>query len=144
MKLIDIETMVHEDTKPDDNLDYESVRTPQLHNKYLKLYNAECGLLRKLNRDYDKLYKVMWEYYSGKISQEDMKTHGMEPFGLKILKGDLHIYLDSDEKLSSLKERVEFQKQKCKYIEDVLKEICRRSFTIKNAIDWKKYVNGVV
>ena len=144
MKLIDIETMVHEDTKPDDNLDYESVRTPQLHNKYLKLYNAECGLLRKLNLNYKKLYRVMWEYYSGKISQEDMKAHTLEPFQLKILKGDLYIYLDSDEKLSLMKERVEFQKQKCKYIEDVIKEICRRSFTIKNALEYLKFKNGVV
>lgn len=144
MKLIDIEAMVHKDTAPDDNLDYESVRTPQLHNKYLKLYNAECALLRNITKKYKKLYRTMWEYYTGKISQEDLDEHNLHPFQLKILKNDIHIYLDSDDKLNELKERMDFQKQKCKYIEDVLKEICRRSFTIKNAIDYKKFINGLV
>jgi len=143
MKLIEIEEMVHEDMKPDDNLDYESVRTPQLYNKYLKLYNAEYALYRNINRQYKTLYKVTWEYYTGKISQEDMIKYNLQPFNLKILKNDIDIYIESDNNLCNLKERVDFQKQKCNYIESVLKEISRRSFTIKNALDYKKFINGI-
>ncbi len=117
----------------DTTLDKESVKIPTLHGKYLELHSREKIFLNYLEVDYKKLYKERWEYYSGKAEK---------PFQLKLLKTDLYIYLDSDDKLCELKEKVDTQKQKVSYVESVIKSLETRSFHITNAINWRKFTAG--
>ena len=117
----------------DTTLDKESVKIPTLHGKYLELHSREKIFLNYLEVEYKKLYKERWEYYSGKAEK---------PFQLKLLKTDLHIYLDSDDKLCELKEKVDTQKQKVSYVESVIKSLETRSFHITNAINWRKFTAG--
>ena len=117
----------------DTTLDKESVKIPTLHGKYLELHSREKIFLNYLEVDYKKLYKERWEYYSGKAEK---------PFQLKLLKTDLHIYLDSDDKLCELKEKIDTQKQKVRYVESVIKSLETRSFHITNAINWRKFTAG--
>ena len=69
-----------------DHLDIESLRIPELHNKYLKYYNRFQLLLKKTETDYKELYKEKWEYYTGKLDEDSITELGLEPFPLKILK----------------------------------------------------------
>ena len=85
----------------DTTLDKESVKIPTLHGKYLELHSREKIFLNYLQVEYKKLYREKWEYYSGKAEK---------PFQLKLLKTDLHIYLDSDDKLCELKEKIDNNK----------------------------------
>jgi len=117
----------------DTTLDKESVKIPTLHGKYLELHSREKIFLNYLEVEYKKLYREKWEYYSGKAEK---------PFQLKLLKTDLHIYLDSDDKLCELKEKVDTQKQKVSYVESVIKSLETRSFHITNAINWRKFTAG--
>ena len=117
----------------DTTLDKESVKIPTLHGKYLELHSREKIFLNYLGVEYKKLYRERWEYYSGKAEK---------PFQLKLLKTDLHIYLDSDDKLCELKEKVDTQKQKVSYVESVIKSLETRSFHITNAINWRKFTAG--
>jgi len=117
----------------DTTLDKESVKIPTLHGKYLELHSREKIFLNYLGVEYKKLYREKWEYYSGKAEK---------PFQLKLLKTDLHIYLDSDDKLCELKEKVDTQKQKVSYVESVIKSLETRSFHITNAINWRKFTAG--
>ena len=117
----------------DTTLDKESVKIPTLHGKYLELHSREKIFLNYLEVEYKKLYREKWEYYSGKAEK---------PFQLKLLKTDLHIYLDSDDKLSELKEKIDTQKQKVSYVESVIKSLETRSFHITNAINWRKFTAG--
>ena len=117
----------------DTTLDKESVKIPTLHGKYLELHSREKIFLNYLEVEYKKLYRERWEYYSGKAEK---------PFQLKLLKTDLHIYLDSDDKLCELKEKVDTQKQKVSYVESVIKSLETRSFHITNAINWRKFTAG--
>ena len=117
----------------DTTLDKESVKIPTLHGKYLELHSREKIFLNYLEVEYKKLYKERWEYYSGKAEK---------PFQLKLLKTDLYIYLDSDDKLSEIKEKVDTQKQKVSYVESVIKSLETRSFHITNAINWRKFTAG--
>ena len=117
----------------DTTLDKESVKIPTLHGKYLELHSREKIFLNYLEVEYKKLYKERWEYYSGKAEK---------PFQLKLLKTDLYIYLDSDDKLCELKEKVDTQKQKVSYVESVIKSLETRSFHITNAINWRKFTAG--
>lgn len=143
---MDIETirsMVSKDMEIDDlNLDLESLKTPQIHNKYLNILHDESLLLHKLMLDQRELRRLKWEYYLGKLDQETLDAKGWIPFGLKILRTDLDIYLDSDQDLIRLEGRISLQKEKVKYLESILQGVTRRGWDIKNAIEWKKFMSG--
>ena len=140
---MDLETLqkqVDVDLKIDDTeLDLESIRTPQLHNKYLKLFTKYSLQYKKAKDDYDGLYKFKWEYYTGKST---MEIYQAEPFDLKILKSDVHIYLNADEDLQKLGQRTEYLNVIVVYIERVLREINNRNWNIRNTIEWKKFLHG--
>ena len=140
---MDLETLqkqVDVDLKIDDTaLDLESIRTPQLHNIYLKLFTKYSLQLKKVKDDYDGLYKFKWEYYTGKST---MEVYQAEPFDLKVLKADVHIYLNADEELQKLGQRQEYLNVVVVYLERVLREINNRNWNIRNTIEWKKFLHG--
>jgi hypothetical protein len=106
-------------------LDTESLKTPQLHSKYLKV-----------------LRKKRWLYYTGKISQEELEEEGWEPFELTILKTDLDKFLDSDNDLQSIDIRVKYKQTVVEYLNEIIKVITNRQWNIRSAIDWLKFTNG--
>ena len=140
---MDLETLQNQadvDLKIDDTeLDLESIRTPQLHNKYLKLFTKYSLQLKKVKDDYDGLYKFKWEYYTGKSTVE---VYQAEPFDLKVLKSDIHIYLNADAELQKLGQRQEYLNVVVVYLERVLREINNRNWNIRNTIEWKKFLHG--
>ena len=143
MNLSELKSMVEEDMVIDDTeLDIESIRTPQLHNKYLNLFHDEKLILVKMEEEYKKLYRVKWEYFTGKIDQETLNQYSWEPFQLNILKADIDKYLDADTDLSILRMKVSFSKEKVSYLESVVKIINNRQWNIRSAIDWRKFVSG--
>ena len=144
MNLNDLKAMVADDIVMDDTeLDIESLRTPQLHNKYLNFYHDEKLILVKQEEEYKKLYRLKWEYYTGKLDQESLDTLNWEPFQLNILKADIDKYLNADEDLSLIRMRLSYTKEKVDYLESIIKIISNRQWNIRSAIDWRKFVNGV-
>lgn len=143
---MDIETlkkMVEKDMQIDDgNLDLESLRTPQLHGKYLNLLHEDSLILHKNIIEQKELRRLKWEYYTGKLDQETLDEKGWQPFGLKILRTDLDVYLESDKDLLRMEAKINYLKEKVKYIESVLQAIGRRGWDIKSAIEWKKFMSG--
>ena len=140
---MDLETLqkqVDVDLKIDDTeLDLESIRTPQLHNKYLKQFTKYSLQYKKAKDDYDGLYKFKWEYYTGKAT---LSVYKAEPFDLKVLKSDVHIYLNADAELQKLGQRQEYLNVVVVYLERVLREINNRNWNIRNTIEWKKFLHG--
>ena len=123
-------------------LDSESLRIPQLHGKYLNFLFDERLLLSKYEGDLARTTRVKWEYYTGKMSHEELTARGWEPFSLKILRNDLDLYLESDADLSKLQQKVVYQKEKIALLEEIVKELNNRHWKIRCAIDWRKFVNG--
>ena len=140
MKLIEMQEMVDIDLKIDDTeLDMESRRTPQLHNKYLKIYN-QCSLqLKKTRDDRKSLYRDKWEYYTGKA---DSSVYVDKPFDLKILKADVGMYIDADIEYQEITQKEEYIKTMVDYLERILKQITARQWEIRNTIEWKKFLHG--
>ena len=140
MDLETLQNQVDVDLKIDDTeLDLESIRTPQLHNKYLKQFTKYSLQYKKAKDDYDGLYKFKWEYYTGKST---MEVYQAEPFDLKVLKSDIHIYLNADAELQKLGQRQEYLNVVVVYLERVLREINNRNWNIRNTIEWKKFLHG--
>lgn len=143
MNLENIKSMVAKDCIIDETrLDAESLRLPQLHNKYLNfLMDAKLILERKKN-DFYRMRRNKWEYYTGKMDEETLSRLGWEPFDLKILKQDIGIYLESDVDLIIMQEQVCYYKEMCEYLDSTVKEITYRHNKIRNAIDWQKFIAG--
>ena len=140
MNIDELYSEIERDLKIDDTeLDLESIRTPQLHNKYLKMYTTHSLQLKRLQDEYKILYRVKWEYYTGKASPE---TYKEKPFDIKVLKADVGIYIDADTDLQQLSQRVTYAKQITDYLERILREINNRNWTIRNTIEWKKFLHG--
>ena len=97
---MDLETLqeqVDKDLKINDTeLDLESLKTPQLHNKYMKHYTKFKLMLAKAETDYSQLKRTKWEYYTGKA---DASVYAEKPFDLKVLRTDVDKYIESDDEL---------------------------------------------
>ena len=114
----------------------DSMETPRLHAKYLQLYNEFKLMLSDAETKGKKLYREKWEYYSGKAPA---KVYAEKPFDLKLLKTDVHIYLDADDELGKNRQKVSYLETCINSIDRILKEIHNRGFAIKNTIEIVKY-----
>ena len=143
MNINDIRQHVKKDLIMDEtSLDLESMKTPQIHNKYLILHTDEKLILGKIQSDFNVLKRDKWLYYTGKMSQEELDEKNWEPFNLKILRPDIDKFIESDEDIIRLSNRILLQKEKVNYLENVVKIINNRQWSIRSSIDWLKFTNG--
>tara|TARA_S200000501_G_scaffold163936_1_gene154532 strand:+ start:2833 stop:3261 length:429 start_codon:yes stop_codon:yes gene_type:complete len=142
MTLEELQEQVDKDLKINDTeLDLESLKTPQLHNKYLKHYNNFKLLMTRAESDYKILKRVKWEYYTGKASPQ---VYQQKPFNLKIMKSDIDKYLDSDEDLIKAKQKIDYLETVVNYLDRTLKIIGGRDWQIRNSIEWRKFTSGAI
>ncbi len=142
MDLEQLQKEAEKDLKIDkDNLDIESLKTPELYGKYLQIFTRWNLLSKQAESEYKKLLKQKWEYYGGK---SDPKVYQEKPFDLKILKQDIPVYLEGDEELITAKHKVDYHNAMCDYAEKMCKMLNNRGFQIKNAIDWKRFLEGSI
>jgi hypothetical protein len=125
------------------NLDEESIKIPQIHNKYLCMLMDEKIILEALESKLKLLRRDKWLYYSGKMSQEELKQKGWQPFDLNILKQEVDRFIDSDIDVINLSNKVFVQKEKVNYIESVIKIISNKIWNIRANIDWIKFTQGI-
>ena len=142
MTFDELQALADKDLKINDTeLDLESLKTPQLHNKYMKFHNQYVNLLKKAEQDLARLTREKWEYYTGKA---DPSVYQERPFNLKILKQDVDKYLKADDDLIKLEQKVTYVQSVVDYLDRTVKIISNRGFQIKNAIDWRKFTSGVI
>lgn len=95
------------------NLDETSRNTPQLHAKYLELLSIAKLQMKKAEHTQKSLLHKKWLYYNGKMSQEEIVELGWEfdPFnGLKVLKGEMEYYYNSDIDIQKSEEKLTYYK----------------------------------
>ena len=142
MTLEELQEQVGKDLKINEaELDLESLKTPQLHNKYLKHLNNFKLLLTRAESDYKILKRVKWEYYTGKASP---KIYQDKPFNLKIMKSDVDKYLESDEELIKSSQKINYLETVVNYLDRTLRQISNRDWQIRNSIEWRKFTSGAV
>ena len=134
-----------EDSKLSMQLDEDSRNTPLLHAKYLeKLANAKL-LLKRSEFSQKTLLKQKWEWYNGKMDEDRINELGWshDPFdGLKIMKNDMSVFYNSDKDLQTLKAKIDYLKITVDFLKECMQNITWRHQTIKNTIDWRKFMAG--
>jgi hypothetical protein len=144
MNIEQIKAQAEIDTVIDTNhLDDEASRIPQIHNKYLCILMDEKLVLESFDSKLKILRRDKWLYYSGKLSQEELKQKGWEPFDLNILKQDIDRFIDSDIDIINLGNKVFLQKEKVNYVESVIKIISNKIWNIRSSIEWIKFSQGL-
>ena len=132
-----------EDSKIDrTELGEESIKIPQLHHKYYKMYSLERLNLVKLQEEMKILKKDKIEYYTGTMAEEDLKERGWEPNPLRILKSDIPVHMEADKDFVDLNLKIAYNKEKVEFLEAVVKTLNLRSYQINNAINWEKFKVG--
>ena len=129
----------------DSSLDKSSRETPKLHAKYLQLL-AEAKLAKKRAEFQQKvLLKDKWLWYNGKLSQEEIIAKGWnpDPFdGLKVLKGEMEHYYESDPELQQSEEKITYFKTVIDTLNEIVSTLNWRHQNIKNIIEWRKFESG--
>ena len=142
MNLDQIQAMLETDSRIDmDNLHDESVKIPQLHQKYYTLYTTIKLLRTKSNDTLSKTRLERYNFYSGKAPAE---AYVEEPFAYKVRdKESMTLHLNADEKLSKVKLKVDYYDVMLGYLEDILRMIHNRGYQVKNSIDFLKFQSGM-
>ena len=142
MTLDELKLQVSQDLKVDDeHLDTESLKNQEIKAKYLDAKSKFELLLYRAKGDYKKLYREKWEYYGGKA---DAKVYAAKPFDIKVMKTDLQMYVQSDEDILRLQNKIGYYETCVDYCKGVIKSIDNRGWDIRNATDWKKFEAGMI
>ena len=126
-------------------LDESSRETPLLHAKYLELLSTTKLQLKRAEFQQKVLLKDKWLYYNGKMSQEDVVEKGWDPDpfdGLKILKGEMDYYYDSEPEIQKSEEKIQYYKTVIDTLEQIISNLNWRHQTIGNIIKWKQFESG--
>jgi radical SAM superfamily enzyme YgiQ (UPF0313 family) len=143
MTLEEINEMWAKDAKINDtDLGHEALKIPNLHNKYYTIYVKEVLRVKKLKAELKELEMLKYEYYTGSMAEEDLKSKGWKPNPLKIMKSEVSRYIDSDKDIINVSLKIDYHSSIASYLEDVIRQINNRNFIIKSAIDWAKFQSG--
>ena len=145
MNLEELKNSITKDSQIDSTeLGIESLKIPQIHSKYLNQLTDLKLLLTKYQNEFAILRLRKWKIYTGKASQEELEQWGEDTFDLDVLRTDVDKFMDADPKLIELKSKISVTEIKIKTVEEFLKALNNRNFTIKSAIEWQKMMNGIV
>lgn len=119
----------------------ELIRIPLIHskyNKYLSLHNLSA---RKCAIEYNRVKKIKWQYYTGKLDQEELDKLGWEPFRFT-LKSDITIYIDGDDDLNKLKRKEAYHMEAGSFCSNVMKEINNRTWQLREYLTHDRFISG--
>lgn len=119
----------------------EIIRIPLLHNKFNKYMALHNLATKRAALEYDRVKKLKWLYYSGKLDQDDLDKLGWEPFRFT-LKSDISVYIDGDDDLIKLKTKKAYHEEAANFCVNVMKELNNRTWQLKEFIGWEKFIQG--
>lgn len=120
----------------------ELINIPQLHSKYLTILSKHRLLAKESDFKYNKIKKIKWEYYTGKLDDGQLKHYGWEPFPF-VLKSEINTYFDSDEDLNKALANKIIYEEVVEICQSILKELNSRTFQLRDFIQWERFIQGV-
>tara|TARA_Y100001937_G_C7121546_1_gene332843 strand:- start:1316 stop:1759 length:444 start_codon:yes stop_codon:yes gene_type:complete len=146
MTLNDIKAEWKKDVQIDDiELDKSSLEVPKLHAKYSELLTDHIIKLKDVQFKYQLLRKEKWLWFNGKLDDDRVKELGWnpDPFdGLKIMKNDMGVFFDADPDLQKIRAQIEYLTEVIDFLKRCMDNITWRHQTIKNTIEWRKFMAG--
>lgn len=144
MKLEEIHDLWESDSKIDKTvLAGESLKIPQLHHKYYKIYSNERLVLKKLNSEYKQLKLAKFEFLTqGPNEETDEKGWELPAMG-RVLKADVQNYIEADKDIINLSLKIGLQEEKVEFLESIIRSLNSRGYNIHTALEFIKFTSGV-
>jgi hypothetical protein len=146
MNLKQIQEMWKSDCPIDDiELDASSLEVPKLHAKYSELLSDKKLEVIRYERQMKELDKDKWLWYGGKMSRDKIEENNWDydPFGgLTVLKSDYPKFTGADKEIQDLNDKLEYLRVTVEALSDIVSQITWRHQTIKNIIEWRKFMAG--
>lgn len=130
MKIDEIFDEMDKDLKIGDDLAEESLSIPYKKSKWLRRLFDEQMNNKKLKDVLADLMPVKFEFYSYK---QDIKPDRRDI---------ISTYIPSDTEIQQATRNLEMSSKKVELIENIINTINNNSFQIKNAIEWKMFMDG--
>jgi|TARA_B110000858_G_scaffold142300_1_gene161548 hypothetical protein len=130
---------------PKSQLDEASRVTPSFHAKYLAVLAQTKLRMRKAEMDQKSLLKLKWLWYNGKMDDDQVRELGWEfdPLnGLKVMKGEMDYYYDSDPEIQASEMKVLYLKTMIDTLTEIVNNLNWRHQTIGNMIKWRAFEAG--
>ena len=147
--LLDLESILNEWKEdcqiPQHQLDETQRNTPNLHAKYLQYLSLTKLNLKRAEHAQHNLLKDKWLYYNGKMDEQTLRSKGwnFDPFdGLKVMKGDMNYYYDSDPEIQKSEEKIAYLKTIIETLTEIIDNLKWRHQTIKNILEYRKFESG--
>ena len=118
------------------------INIPQLHSKYLNILSRHRLLSKESEFKYNKMKKLKWEYYTGKLDKDQLEKHNWQPFPF-VLKSDITTYLESDEDINKHIAQKVLHDEIVDVCSSILKELNSRTFQLRDFIQWERFIQGV-
>ena len=112
------------------------INIPQLHSKYLNILSRHRLLSKESEFKYNKMKKLKWEYYTGKLDKDQLEKHNWQPFPF-VLKSDITTYLESDEDINRYIAQKVLNYEIVDVFSSILKELNSRTFQLRDFIQWE-------
>ncbi len=145
-KLSDIQEMWKTECQIDDiELDVSSLNVPKLHAKYSEILSNQKLIQIRYEQQLKTLQKDKWLWYTGKLDQDTIqeKNWDYDPFnGLTILKSDYDKFCGADRDIQKAIEKMEYCRIVVEYLQDIVSQLTWRHQTIKNIIEWRRFMAG--
>jgi hypothetical protein len=119
----------------------ELLKIPKYHSKYLQILTKHKMASKRAHFEYLRMRKVKTEYFTGKLSQEELDEYGWEPFQF-VLKSDMNTYLEADKDLIKLLEKKVYHDECVSVVETIMNELKQRTWQLRDFISWEKFIGG--
>jgi len=142
MNLENIQEMWKRDSVIDSDLYCEeSTKIPQLHQKYMELFNTFFLMQKEQEAKLKTTKRDKWLYYKGRAPASVYKD---APFDLKLTtREEIDMFIEADEEYQKIILKLDYIGQVLAFLDSVLRQLNNRTFQIKNAIEWQKFQNGL-
>ena len=115
---------------------------PKLHSKYLNILSRHRLLAKESDFKLNKMRILKWEYYTGKLDEEQLKQYGWEPFPY-VLKTEVNNYIEADDDINKRMAVKALHEEIVDVCSAILKELNNRAWELRSFIDWEKFIQGV-
>jgi len=147
LRIEDVLEMWKTDSEIDElKLDEASQQSARLHSKYLELLSVTRLQLKRKESEFRVLLKDKFLWYNGKMSKDEIDARGWsyDPLnGLKVLKGDMDRFYDSDSDIQNAQMKIDYLKELVAVLEEIMGNIRWRHQNIKNMIEHRKFTSGI-
>ncbi len=115
---------------------------PKLHSKYLNILSKHRLLAKEAEFKLYKMKVLKWEYYTGKLDEDQLKQYGWEPFPY-VLKAEVNNYIEADNDINARLAQKVMHEEIVDVCGSILKELNSRTFQLRDFIAWERFIQGV-